>query len=240
MKSYTSPQTNIRKMLRHSFVGPSIIATIIATVLFHSASLLAPSLSEVLGGSNRNTAIQQGAEAADHGAPGHPAGNRRDTPPQDADAVSAVTMEDGVLPDGVSVFDDDYPGVANLAHALLQTLRQAATDAKTEGVAFYVTSGWRSPAYQNQLLREAVVEYGSQEEAERWVATADTSAHVSGNAVDLGGVDATAWLSNYGAGYGLCQIYENEPWHFELRPGAIEQGCPPMYADPTQDPRMRQ
>jgi hypothetical protein len=74
----------------------------------------------------------------------------------------------------------------------------------------------------------------------QWVATADTSAHVSGDAVDLGGSDATAWLSQYGAGYGLCQIYANEPWHFELRSHAMEQGCPPMYPDPTQDPRMQQ
>jgi len=42
-----------------------------------------------------------------------------------------------------------------------------------------------SPEYQNQLLREAVVKYGSDEEAARWVATADTSAHVMGDAVDI-------------------------------------------------------
>ena len=47
-----------------------------------------------------------------------------------------------------------------------------------------------------------------------------------------------AWLSEHGAAYGLCQIYRNEPWHFELRPRAIESGCPPMYPDPTHDPRM--
>ena len=40
--------------------------------------------------------------------------------------------------------------------------------------------------------------------------------------------------------YGLCQIYRNESWHFELRPDAIENGCPSMYADPTHDPRMQQ
>ena len=40
--------------------------------------------------------------------------------------------------------------------------------------------------------------------------------------------------------YGLCQIYGNEPWHYELRPEAIDRGCPPMYADPTHDPRMQQ
>lgn len=41
------------------------------------------------------------------------------------------------------------------------------------------------------------------------------------------------------AKYGLCQIYENEAWHYELRPGAIDDGCPAMYADPTHDPRMQ-
>ena len=77
------------------------------------------------------------------------------------------------------------------------------------------------------------------QEAARWVATADTSAHVSGDAVDIGPSDAAAWLSEHGAEYGLCQIYGNEPWHYELRPEAIDHGCPPMYADPTQDPRMQ-
>jgi len=96
------------------------------------------------------------------------------------------------------------------------------------------------PEYQEQLHREAVSKYGSEEEAARWVATADTSAHVSGDAVDVGPSDATAWLSEHGAEYGLCQIYSNEPWHYELRPEAIDHGCPPMYADPTQDPRMQQ
>jgi hypothetical protein len=61
-----------------------------------------------------------------------------------------------------------------------------------------------------------------------------------GDAVDIGPADATAWLSQHGAEYGLCQIYRNEPWYYELRPEAIEHGCPPMYADPTHDPRMRQ
>jgi D-alanyl-D-alanine carboxypeptidase len=156
------------------------------------------------------------------------------------DHGGTTTEADGLLPDGVTVFDDQYPGVANLDPDLLQALREAATDAADDGVEFYVNSGWRSPEYQNQLLREAVSKYGSEEEAARWVATPATSAHVSGDAVDIGRVDATAWLSEHGARYGLCQIYRNEPWHYELRPQAIDRGCPPMYADPTHDPRMRQ
>ena len=130
-------------------------------------------------------------------------------------------------------------GVANLDPALVGALRRAATDAADDGVEFYVKSGWRSPEYQEQLFREAVSKYGSVQEAARWVATPDTSAHVSGDAVDIGPSDATAWLSENGAGYGLCQIYSNEPWHYELRPEAGDQGCPPMYADPTHDPRMQ-
>jgi zinc D-Ala-D-Ala carboxypeptidase len=138
----------------------------------------------------------------------------------------------------VTVFDDDYPGVANLDADLLQALREAATDAADDGIEFSVNSGWRSPEYQNQLFREAVSEYGSEEEAARWVATAETSVHVSGDAVDIGDSDATAWLSEHGAEYGLCQIYRNEPWHYELRPEAVDHRCPRMYADPTHDPRM--
>ena len=156
------------------------------------------------------------------------------------DHHGALGEADGVVPDGVTVFDDEIPAVANLDPALLGALRQAATDAAGDGVEFFVDSGWRSPEYQEQLLREAVSKYGSEEEAARWVATADTSAHVSGDAVDIGPSDATAWLSEHGAEYGLCQIYSNEPWHYELRPEASNHGCPPMYADPTHDPRMQQ
>jgi D-alanyl-D-alanine carboxypeptidase len=146
----------------------------------------------------------------------------------------------GAVPDGTTVFDDEVPGVANLDAALLRALRQAATDAAGAGVHFVVDSGWRSPAYQQQLFRQAVVKYGSEREAARWVATPSTSAHVSGDAVDIGPVGATAWLAEHGAAYGLCRIYGNEPWHYELRPEAIAHGCPPMYADPTHDPRMQQ
>ena len=140
----------------------------------------------------------------------------------------------------MTVFDEAIPAVANLDPGLLKALRQAATDAANDRVKFYVNSGWRSPEYQNQLLREAVSKYGSEDEAARWVATAATSPHVSGDAVDIEHSDATAWLSKHGAEYGLCQIYKNEPWHYELRTNAIDRGCPRMFANPTQDPRMQQ
>ncbi|MGW0686869.1 M15 family metallopeptidase [Streptomyces sp. NPDC002754] len=165
------------------------------------------------------------------------------SPPTNASPVEsghgAADEADGVVPDGVTVRDDTTPAVGNLAPGLLKALRRAATDASREGVTFYVNSGWRSPEYQNRLLGEAVSKYGSEAEAAQWVATADTSPHVSGDAVDLGRSEATAWLSEHGAAYGLCQIYGNEPWHYELRSEAADHGCPDLYANPTEDPRMQ-
>jgi D-alanyl-D-alanine carboxypeptidase len=140
---------------------------------------------------------------------------------------------------GGGAFDDGSPAVANLDADLLVALRLAEADAAGDGVRFTVNSGWRSPEHQEQLFREAVAKYGSEAEAARWVAPPATSAHVSGDAVDIGPSGAAEWLSEHGPWYGLCQIYENEPWHFELRPDAAGQGCPPMYADAAHDPRMR-
>jgi zinc D-Ala-D-Ala carboxypeptidase len=157
-----------------------------------------------------------------------------------SDARRALGKAHGAVPDPVTVFDDDTPAVANLDPDLLAALRRAATDAAADGVQVFVNGGWRSPEYQAQLLQNAIAKFGSAEEAARWVATPDTSAHVLGDAVDIGRIDAAAWLSEHGATYGLCQIYRNEPWHYELRPEAIDHGCPPMYADPSHDPRMRQ
>ncbi len=152
-------------------------------------------------------------------------------------ARRALGAPHGAVPAGTTVFDD-VPAVANLDPDLLAALRRAAAAAAGDGVVFQVNGGWRSPAYQEELLSEAVAEHGSAEAAARWVSTPETSAHVAGRAIDLGR-DARAWLSLYGAAYGLCQIYRNEPWHFELRPDAVVHGPPPMYPDPSHDPRTR-
>jgi D-alanyl-D-alanine carboxypeptidase len=149
----------------------------------------------------------------------------------------ALGTAGGALPGGTSVFADDLPGVTRLDPDLLSALRRAATDAGA--IRFVVNSGWRSPAYEDHLREQAVAKYGSEQEAARWVATGTTSPHVSGEAVDVGPSAADAWLAQHGAAYGLCQIYANEPWHYELRDGAASGGCPQMYADPTHDPRMQ-
>jgi D-alanyl-D-alanine carboxypeptidase len=152
---------------------------------------------------------------------------------------TALGETDGAVPEGVRAFDDDIPAVAKLDPRLLRALRQAAMDAADDGIEIVVNSGWRSREYQKQLLRQAVSKYGSEKAAARWVATPDRSSHVSGDAVDIGPSRATAWLSKHGAEYGLCRVYRNEPWHYELRREAIDDGCPSSYADPRHDPRMQ-
>jgi hypothetical protein len=152
---------------------------------------------------------------------------------------TALGESDGAVPEGVRVFDADIPAVVNLEPGLLRALRRAARDAARDGVEIVVKSGWRSREYQKQLYGDAVAKYGSEKAAARWVATPDTSPHVSGDAVDVGPSPATVWLARHGAKYGLCQIYRNEPWHYELRREAIQNGCPPRYADPRHDPRMQ-
>jgi zinc D-Ala-D-Ala carboxypeptidase len=185
--------------------------------------------------SSSSTAAPRGEHS---GARGEPDRSVSGGPPV-GDRGGALGEADGAVPAGTTVFDDDVPGVANLDRALLAALRQAATKAANDGVELVVDSGWRSREYQERLLDEAISKYGSEAEAARWVATPTTSAHVSGDAVDIGPADATAWLSAHGAEYGLCRIYGNEPWHYELRPGAIAHGCPAMYADAAHDPRLR-
>lgn len=128
------------------------------------------------------------------------------------------------------VFDESQPTIANLDPDLLDAVRAAATDAREDGVELVVTSGWRSREHQQRLYDEAVAEHGSEEEARRYVSTPDTSAHVTGDAVDIGPTEADDWLIRHGADYGLCQVFANEIWHFELAttPG---EPCPPMLPD---------
>jgi LAS superfamily LD-carboxypeptidase LdcB len=129
--------------------------------------------------------------------------------------------------------------VGRLDPALLAALTAAADDAADDGVALHLTSGWRSREHQERLFAQAVADHGSEAEAAQWVAHPGTSVHETGGAVDIGPEAATDWLAGHGATYGLCRVYENEPWHYELRPDAVEDGCPATYADPSEDPRMQ-
>jgi hypothetical protein len=102
-----------------------------------------------------------------------------------------------------------------LTPRLRSRLRKAIAAAKADGVTISITSGRRSVAKQQKLLREAIERYGSYTAATRWVLPPEYSAHVKGMAVDIGPQTAMVWLNQNGWRYGICRRYDNEPWHFE-------------------------
>ena len=126
-----------------------------------------------------------------------------------------------------SPWDVANPAVGNLDPALRIAVQQATTAAAAAGVTMSITSGWRSPVFQQQLLDDAIATYGSLDAALLYVQTPQRSHHVLGQAVDIGLADADRWLIANGARFGLCQIYANEPWHFELATDAAGI-CPPL------------
>ncbi|SLE76334.1 Putative VanY-type carboxypeptidase [Mycobacteroides abscessus subsp. abscessus] len=106
-------------------------------------------------------------------------------------------------------------------------VQDAANSAAADGVTLLITSGWRSRAFQQQLLDDAVQTYGSLAVARQWVATPDESHHVSGKAVDIGPAAAYGWMLAHSTQFGLCQVFANEKWHYELTADAEGQ-CPPL------------
>jgi hypothetical protein len=160
------------------------------------------------------------------------AGSEDDGPEKAAEQPRPMPLTDDSLPgaDRNGPLDTGDPSIAHLDPDLLTALQAAVRAARDDGVSMSVTSGWRSRQHQQRLYDEAVATYGSEEEARRYVATPDTSAHVTGDAVDIGPTDADSWLSQHGADYGLCQTFANEMWHFELArtPGGT---CPELLPD---------
>jgi hypothetical protein len=153
--------------------------------------------------------------------------------PADADALSvgtgAVDTTGGSIPEGqmVSPFDAKNPVVGFLDPLLRNAIQDATQAAAAEGIAVSLTSGWRSKGFQKRLFDEAVGTFGSVDIASQFVASPEVSMHVAGKAVDVGPTAADDWMIRNGARFGLCQIYANEIWHFEL--AADTQGsCPPL------------
>jgi len=142
------------------------------------------------------------------------------------------TEADGLIASDapLSVDDDTHPALARLDPALLDALRAAQAAAEADGIRFDITSGWRSVDLQRRVFADAVREYGSEEVARQFVATPETSSHVTGTAVDIGTLDAQFWIIEHGSEWGLCQTYANERWHIER---ATERGgeCPDQKLD---------
>lgn len=129
-----------------------------------------------------------------------------------------------------TAFDTADPSIGRLDPTLLAAVQNATSAAAADGIAVTVTSGWRSPEFQQQLLDDAVVTYGSYPAARQYVQTPEQSRHVVGAAVDIGGPGADQWMITNGPRFGLCQIYANETWHFELTTDLFG-ACPALLPD---------
>lgn len=162
--------------------------------------------------------------------PSTPAGPPVGSRPASATSSARSVAGDGRVVGTVTAFDLSHPAVANLNPALRKAMQQATRAAGEDGVTLRLNAGWRSRALQQRLLDEATKRYGSRAVALKWVATPERSKHVTGEAVDVAGAAAAAWLQRNGRAWGLCRTYANEAWHFELatRPGGT---CPPMRPD---------
>ena len=154
-----------------------------------------------------------------------------DVPVDDVPRTGPLTGDDGLIPADTDVIAGaELPALTRLDPALRAAVEAATADAALDEQPLYVTTGWRSARYQQQLWEEGLATYGSEEIARQFVATPKTSTHVTGTAVDIGPLDGMFWLLEHGAAYGLCQTYANEIWHFELAttPGGT---CPEMLPD---------
>ncbi|KUI31551.1 peptidase M15 [Mycobacterium sp. IS-1496] len=148
--------------------------------------------------------------------------------PGATDTFGGYLPEDGTL----TAFDVENPTVGRLDPALLGAVQEATRAAAGSGVEVEINSGWRSIGFQERLFQDGVRTYGSVEVARQFVASPQTSMHVVGRAVDVGGPDAAAWMARNGPRFGLCQVYANELWHYELTADA-NGVCPPMKPNAT-------
>ncbi|WP_206508952.1 M15 family metallopeptidase [Rhodococcus sp. BGS-1C] len=124
-------------------------------------------------------------------------------------------------------------GTPGLDPVLAAAYILAEQQAHAEGVPLSITSGYRTPAEQQELWEDGIRTYGSPDAARHWVLPPEASSHVHGRALDVGPQQGAQWLEARGNQWGLCRTYDNEWWHFELAtiPGGT---CPPRLPDASQ------
>jgi zinc D-Ala-D-Ala carboxypeptidase len=196
---------------------------------FRGRSKLATVLALTLSGCASSLALPPASWAVPPTSPTETTDAPSPADPSLTIGTAATDTFGGWLPDGVTLspFDVSNPVVALLDPLLLKAIQDATRAADADGIELRITSGWRSTGFQQRLFDDAVRTYGSVDIARQFVASPEVSKHVTGQAVDIGPVDADKWMIRNGPRFGLCQIFANEIWHFELV--ADEQGrCPPL------------
>jgi D-alanyl-D-alanine carboxypeptidase len=123
--------------------------------------------------------------------------------------------------------------------AVVQPFAEMRTDASKDGIALWISSGYRSDLEQSTLFQREVEQYAKTSPtyseavaaAERSVAKPGFSEHATGLALDLNGVEddfdttpAFRWLQKHAHEYGFILRYPKdkesvtnikyEPWHY--------------------------
>lgn len=161
-------------------------------------------------------------------------------PPRDSEPEPATTQPATTTPTTApapAAPDDEAPSLEGTQPGLQAAFEAAGVALANDGIELIVNSGYRTVEHQLRLLDEAIVEYGSREEATRWVFEPERSMHVQGLAVDIGSGPAADWLQQHGARFGICQTLDWEWWHFEWRQAWQDRAaCPRPASDPTDAP----
>jgi LAS superfamily LD-carboxypeptidase LdcB len=142
--------------------------------------------------------------------------------------VASGHVAESGRPSQTAVTPNAVGDVKDLTPALRTAITAAMAAAAADGVELRVTSGWRSKKHQKLLYEEAIEKYGSAEAARQWVLPPAESAHVRGEAVDVGPAAGARWLEENGSRFGLCRRYANETWHFELLAPRKGSSCPSL------------
>lgn len=133
-----------------------------------------------------------------------------------ATRAAAEQLPDQAAPESIPSAKAIASGTDGLDPHLAAAYAAAAAEANAEGVTLWITSGYRTPGEQEALWEDGLQTYGSPEAARRWVLPPNESTHVSGQAIDVGPIEGAQWLEANGSHWGLCRMYDNEWWHFEL------------------------
>ncbi len=113
---------------------------------------------------------------------------------------------------------------------------------EASGGRVWMVSGYRSVEHQERLWQQALVKYGSEAAARKWVAPPGKSNHNHGSAADLGGTEeGMAWMRQNAHRFGLHLPMSWEPWHVEPVHTALDGDpdaytTPPLGVAPANDP----
>lgn len=109
----------------------------------------------------------------------------------------------------------DVDGLNGDFASRLSKLIEAAPDDVRDDIG--LLSGFRSNERQEKLYQQALLKYGSEQAARKWVAAPGRSRHNHGNAYDLRykSAAARAWVHANAGRFGLHFPMGHEPWHIE-------------------------